>query len=84
MHGMLPALKRGAIVTDVGSVNIPLGASSTYEFRLGQGGIPAGSKFVRAQLLGTDGQSARQQACDPLLGRLQYIPLDCAACFRAW
>ncbi|MBV9098610.1 MAG: hypothetical protein JO079_11185, partial [Frankiaceae bacterium] len=31
-------------------------------------GIPAGSKFVRAQLLGPDGQAARQQGCDPVVG----------------
>ena len=56
------------IVTDGGSVDIPLGATSTYSFRLGQGGIPSGSKFVRAQLFGPDQQSARQQACDPVVG----------------
>ena len=56
------------IVTDKGSVDVPLGAASTYDFRLGSGGIPAGSKFVRAQLLGPDGQAARQQGCDPVVG----------------
>jgi hypothetical protein len=56
------------IVTDQGSVDVPLGAASTYEFRLGSGGVPAGSKFVRAQLLGPDQQPARQQGCDPLVG----------------
>jgi hypothetical protein len=56
------------IVTDQGRIDVPLGAGSTYDFRLGAGGIPAGSKFVRAQLLGPDGQSMRQQGCDPLVG----------------
>jgi len=56
------------IVTDQGSVDVPLGAGSTYDFRLGSGGIPAGSTFVRTQLFGADGQAARQQGCDPLVG----------------
>jgi hypothetical protein len=56
------------VVTDQGSVDVPLGLESTYDFRLGGGGIPAGSRFVRAELFGPDGQSARQQGCEPLVG----------------
>jgi hypothetical protein len=57
------------IVTDQGSVDVPLDPTATsYDFRLGADGIPAGSKFVRVQLLGPDGQSLRQQGCDPIVG----------------
>jgi hypothetical protein len=56
------------LVTDRGSVDVALGAGSTYTFRLGRDGIPAGSKFVRAQLLGPDGQPQRRQGCDPVVG----------------
>jgi hypothetical protein len=56
------------IVTDEGSTDVPLGAASSYTFRLGSGGVPAGAKFVRAQLLGPDGQNARERVCDPLVG----------------
>ena len=56
------------IVTDQGSVDVALPVSSSYEFSLGKGGIPAGSKFVRAQLIGPDGQSSRQSSCEPVVG----------------
>ena len=50
------------IVTDQGSVDVPLGAATSYDFRLGSGGIPAGSKFVRAQLFGPDGRTSARRA----------------------
>jgi hypothetical protein len=56
------------IVTDQGSTDVALGTASSYVFSLGHDGIPAGTKFVRAQLIGPDGQSARQQGCDPVVG----------------
>ena len=56
------------IVTDEGSADVALPTSSTLEFSLGKDGIPAGTKFVRAQLIGADGQSLRQQGCDPVVG----------------
>jgi len=43
------------IVTDTGSVEVPLGASSSYVFTPGQGGVPAATIYVRAELLAHDG-----------------------------
>jgi hypothetical protein len=72
------------IVTDRGSVDVPLGASlpageSTYTFRLGRDGIPSGAMFVRAQLIGPDGQAQRQQSCDPAVGSQTTVCRDVLA-----
>jgi hypothetical protein len=56
------------IVTDQGHVEVPLPASGTYDFRPGQGGVPAASRFVRAELLLPDGKDGRQAGCDPIVG----------------
>src|SRR5207244_104806 len=36
------------VVTDAGSVDVPLAADSSHSFRLGLGGVPAAQIFVRA------------------------------------
>jgi len=56
------------IVTDSGQVELPLGAASTLTFRPGVAGIPAAGKFVRAELLESDGKAQRQSTCDPVVG----------------
>lgn len=56
------------IVTDTGQVELPLAAATTLTFRPGADGVPAATKFVRAELLATDGKGARQAGCDPVVG----------------
>jgi hypothetical protein len=55
------------IVTDAGSVQVSL-TSSSYAFRLGRGGIPAGHQFVRVELLHPDAVSQRRSTCDAVVG----------------
>src|SRR5207253_2556133 len=56
------------LVTDAGSVDVPLAANSSYPFRLGLGGVPAARIFVRAELLEPDAGNTRETACDPVVG----------------
>ena len=56
------------IVTDSGSVEVPLGASTSYDFTPGKAGIPAASIYVRAELLAPDSREQRTTACDPVVG----------------
>jgi len=56
------------VVTDTGSVEVPLGASTSYDFTPGRGGVPAASIYVRAELLAPDGRAQRTTACDPVVG----------------
>jgi hypothetical protein len=55
------------LVTDTGSVDIPLGTAASYTFRPGQGGVPAATLFVRAELLAPDAKGPRQAGCDPVV-----------------
>jgi hypothetical protein len=64
------------IVTDTGSVEVPLGASSSYEFTPGKDGVPAASIYVRAELLAPDGRSQRTTACDPVIGSQTTVCRD--------
>jgi len=59
------------IVTDAGSTDVTLGASTSFAFRPGTDGIPAAATFVRAELLEPDARAARQQTCDPILEQIQ-------------
>ncbi|HET6815867.1 MAG TPA: CehA/McbA family metallohydrolase [Mycobacteriales bacterium] len=56
------------IVTDTGAVEVPLGASASYDFTPGQNGIPDASIYVRAELLAPDARAQRTTACDPVVG----------------
>ena len=56
------------IVTDTGSVELPLGAATTMTFRPGADGVPAATKFVRVDLLETDAKAQRWAACDQAVG----------------
>ena len=56
------------VVTDAGSVDVPLAADSSHSFRLGLGGVPAARIFVRAELLAPDARDLRQGGCDPVVG----------------
>jgi hypothetical protein len=64
------------IVTDTGSVEVPLGASTSYDFTPGQGGIPAASVYVRAELLAPDGRDQRTAGCDPVVGSQTTVCRD--------
>ena len=64
------------IVTDTGSVEIPLGASTSYAFTPGQGGIPAASVYVRAELLAPDARDGRSAGCDPVVGSQTTVCRD--------
>jgi hypothetical protein len=64
------------IVTDTGSVEVPLGASTSYDFTPGHGGVPAASIYVRAELLAPDGRDERAAACDPVIGSQTTICRD--------
>ena len=64
------------IVTDTGSVEIPLGASTSYPFTPGQGGVPAASIYVRAELLAPDGRDGRTAGCDPVVGSQTTVCRD--------
>jgi hypothetical protein len=55
------------VVTDAGSVDLPV-ATSDLAFRLGSAGVPAATKWVRAELLVPDAKDARRTACDPVIG----------------
>jgi hypothetical protein len=55
------------VVTDAGSVELPL-TTSDLTFRLGAAGVPAATKWVRAELLVPDAKDARRAACDPVIG----------------
>jgi len=55
------------IVTDSGTTDVSLGASSTYTFRPGAAGVPAATSFVRVELLMPDARALRQQTCGPIL-----------------
>jgi hypothetical protein len=63
------------IVTDAGSVQLPLRAATTT-FRLGQGGVPAGQKFVRVEVLRPDLVDQRGQTCDGIVGSQTTICHD--------
>lgn len=56
------------VVTDAGRVEVPLPVTGTYDFRPGHDGVPAASRFVRAELLTPDGKPARAAGCDPVVG----------------
>ncbi|MDQ1706325.1 MAG: hypothetical protein QOF18_2691 [Frankiaceae bacterium] len=56
------------IVTDTGTIEISMGADTSYTFRPGTGGVPAATQFVRAELLAPDARAQRQAACDPVVG----------------
>jgi hypothetical protein len=63
------------IVTDGGAVQVPVRASS-LTFRLGRGGVPAGHRFVRVELLHRDGVSQRRSTCDAVIGRQSTLCRD--------
>ncbi len=56
------------IVTDEGTVLEQLPASGSVTFRPGAGGIPAAKRFVRTELLETDGRQLRTGTCDKVIG----------------
>jgi hypothetical protein len=64
------------IVTDTGSDEVPLGASTSYSFTPGQGGVPAASTYVRAELLAPDGRAQRTTDCDPVVGSQTTVCRD--------
>ena len=55
------------IVTDTGTVDVPLGGSSALTFRPGEGGVPSASLFVRAELLVPDARDQRRGTCDAIV-----------------
>jgi hypothetical protein len=64
------------VVTDTGSVELPLGGSTSYEFTPGQGGVPEASIYVRAELLAPDGRDGRTAGCDPVVGSQTTVCRD--------
>jgi hypothetical protein len=56
------------VVTDAGTVELPLPAVGPLTFRLGTGGVPAAAMWVRAELLVPDAKEARRTACNPIVG----------------
>jgi hypothetical protein len=64
------------IVTDSGSVEVPLGAATSYDFTPGKDGVPAAAVYVRAELLAPDGRDQRTTACDPVVGSQTTVCRD--------
>jgi len=64
------------IVTDTGSVQVPLPPTGTYDFRPGRDGVPTALQFVRAELLAPDGKDVRQAGCDPVVGSQTTVCRD--------
>ncbi|HET7310490.1 MAG TPA: CehA/McbA family metallohydrolase [Mycobacteriales bacterium] len=64
------------IVTDTGSVEVPMGAATSYEFVPGRDGIPAASIYVRAELLAPDARAQRTTGCDPAVGSQTTVCRD--------
>lgn len=58
------------VVTDSGSVDLPLGAATTETFRPGVGAVPPAAQFVRVELLVPDGRDLRRQTCGPAAQQL--------------
>jgi hypothetical protein len=63
------------IVTDLGSVQLPM-TSTSMSFRLGRGGVPNAQHFVRVELLRPDLTDERATACDPVVGAQTTVCRD--------
>lgn len=64
------------IVTDKGTVLVPLPLSGTLSFTPGVGGIPKAKLFVRTELLEPDARPLRTAVCDPIVGSQTTICRD--------
>jgi hypothetical protein len=64
------------IVTDQGSVDLPLSLATSRTFRPGVDGVPDADLFIRAELLAPDARNIRRQACDPAVGNQTTLCRD--------